>query len=309
MTSTEATGVIEGVPLLDLSHATSADDLAHISAIRSVATVVVPEQLASALTRIPMESVAQVIHAAEGAHVRVHTGAVLLGGDALAEPGGDNEVLVVTGGLIVTSPIERIGFRQVFVTGAVVAPYGSESALGAGLTGVTGAVVYYRLGEDQRFHQLNGTTRISGESMANPGRSPDDILLANGQLLITSPVREVGYQQVIMSGQLLAPRESEPVLMPKLTLNGQAGWYDGTPRFLVGDERYGKAFFELLDRESLAFVGDMVFEDDVTAEVLMESVTEIILVGEIRAPRDAVPAVQALTREKYGEILASEDAD
>lgn len=311
MTDVQTSGVMQHLPLLDLSHAATADDLAHIQLIEDVAVVIVPEHLATTLTRIPMRKVASIIPVAQGARVRTHTGSLRIGGDGLADPGGDNEVLVVTGGLIVTSPVERVGFRQIFVTGLVLAPRGSESVVGAALTQVTGSVHYYNHAENQEFREFNGLTSVSGGTLANPGGSPDDILLVNGQLLVTDPVpSEAGsFQRIIVNGALLAPRESEPVLAARLTVNGEAGWYSGQPRFLVGDETYAQSFFELLAAdEHLAFVGDAVLDDDVSAETVRDTVEKITLLGSLRAPREVVPVLQVLTTEKYGEISVYEDA-
>ncbi|MGH3094970.1 MAG: hypothetical protein ACRDMV_03090 [Streptosporangiales bacterium] len=310
MTDAQTRGVIQDLPLLDLSHAATAEDLAHIRLIEDVAVVVVPEHLTTALTRIPMREVASVIPVAKGARVRTHTGSLRIGGDGLADPGGDNEALVVTGALIVTSPVERVGFRQIFVTGLVLAPRGSESAVGTALTRVTGSVIYYDLADGQEFREFNGVTTVSGATMANPGGTPDDVLLVNGQLLVTDPVpAEAGrFQHIIVNGAVLAPRESEPVLAPRLTVNGQVGWYSGKPRFLVGNETYGQGFFELLGaNEELAFVGDAVLDDDVSAETVRNKVAKITLLGSLRAPREVVPVLQVLATEKYGEIAVSGD--
>lgn len=310
MTDVQTTGVIQDVPLLDLSHATTAEDLAHISLIEDVAVVVVPEHLATALTRIPMRDVASVIPVKKGSRVRTHTGSLRIGGDGLAEPGSDTEALVVTGALIITSPVERVGFQQIYVTGLVLAPRGSESAVGGALTQVTGSVIYYDLADGQEFREFNGLTTVSGETIANPGGSPDDLLLASGQLIVTDPVPAGAghFQRIIVNGALLAPRESEPVLAPRLTVNGRVGWYSGKPRFLVGDETYGQGFFELLGaNEELAFVGDVVLDDDVSAETVQEKVAKITLLGSLRAPKRVIPVLQVLATEKYGEISVHED--
>ncbi|HEX6444865.1 MAG TPA: hypothetical protein VF053_07260 [Streptosporangiales bacterium] len=308
MTTTPG-GVFRDMPLLDLSHAAEPDDLAHIREICNVAVVVVPEHLAHLLGAITMRRVANVIRVRQGARVHAHTGSLMIGGDGLADPGGDNEVLIVTGVLIVTSPVKNVGFRQVHTTGMVLAPRGSESALGAGLTGVTGSVVYYRLGEAQEFRQLTGDVRLSGAAVANPHGSPEDVLITSGRLVVTSDVTDVGYQLIAFGGELLAPRRSETLLTPVLSGGGEIAWYDGQPRFLVGDETYGRAFFELLDDgEQLAFAGEVTIADDgVTPELVRQKVSQITLLGELRAPRDVVPVLQILTTEKCGTITVNRD--
>lgn len=307
--TTTADGVFRDMPLLDLSHAAEPADLAHIREIVKVAVVVVPEHLAHVLASIPMRSVANVIKVRQGAHVHAHTGSLMIGGDGLADPGGENEVLVVTGALIVSSAVKSVGFRQIHVTGMVLAPRGSESALGAGLTGVTGSVVYYRLGERQDFRQLAGDVRLSGAGIANAHGSPDDVLITSGRLVVTSKVTDVGYQLIAFGGELLAPRQSEELLTPVLTGGGEIAWYEGDPRFLIGDETYGRAFFELLDDgERLAFAGDVTIADDgVTPELVRQKVSDITLLGSIRAPKDVVPVLQIRTTEKCGTITVNRD--
>jgi hypothetical protein len=147
-------GRVENLPLLDLSHLASAEELAGIEEITNVAAVVVPDSLAHALTTIRMRNVGAIIPVPTGARVRVHTGTVLLGGDALGDPANEDVVLFVTGCLVITSPVTKVTFREIVVTGTVLAPKGSESALGAGLTRVTGEVNYYRHAEGQEFRQL-----------------------------------------------------------------------------------------------------------------------------------------------------------
>lgn len=301
-------GVIKDVPLLDLSHATSEEDLAHIRSIEDVSAVLVPHDLAHLLSRIEMSDVSAIIPVAAGAHVRVHTGSVLLGGDALAEPGGDNEILVVTGALIVTSPVPRVGYSEIVVTGSVLGPRGSESTLGAGLTRVTGSVDYYTYAEGQQFKQFAGQVKVSGEVLGNPGGSPDDVLIAGGQIMVTSPVHEVGFQRIIIGGQLIAPRDSQSVLGPALSVGGQVAWYGGQPRFFVGSDTFGADFFSYLPEPvALVLVGAFEIEDDVQPDAVREKITEITVVGNLTAPKPLVPLLQVLATEKYGEISVAGD--
>jgi hypothetical protein len=302
------TGTVENVAVLDLSSLRGTDDLAAIGRIEGVALVLVPESLAGALTRIPMRNVASVVPVPDGAEIRMHTGSVVLGGDALANPGADDVVLVVTGTLALSSPVHEVNFRRVIVTGVVLAPRGSEAALGAGLSRVTGSVQYYDHVEGQRFRTMSGQTEISGHVLANRGGNPADILFLVGQTIITGPVTEVGYQEIFAAGQLLAPRESEPVLAPVLTHEGQLVWYDDQPRVFTGKETFGRGFFELLDEPlSLMLVGRFTFEDDLPPELLRAKVASITLVGTIIAPKELVPVLQLLTTQKHGRITTERD--
>jgi hypothetical protein len=304
--SQQPTGVIENIPLLDLSHATWAEDFDRLTRIANVGAVVVPDSLSHALAGVEMENVGAIIPVPTGSHVRIHTGGLMIGGAALAEPDGDNEVLIVTGALIVTSPITRIRYREVVVTGLVLAPRGSESALGAALTRVTGSVSYYRYAEGQEFKQLAGDVRLSGASLANPGGSPDDVLLLAGEVIVTSPVERVGYQRIYYGGSLVLPEVSEPELMRVLSGGGRLAWYSGQPRFFNGDAEFGREFFELLEEPiSLALVGEFQITDDVPVELVRRKVKEITLVGNLTAPRDLIPVLQVLTTQKYGELAVA----
>ena len=309
MTDRRPTGEIRDVALLDLTPMTSAEDLAGISRISDVAIVLVPEPLMAAAAGIPMDDVAMVVPVPEGVEVRVHTGALVMAGEALAGPEAENAALVVTGTLILTSPVPRVAYRQVIVTGLVLAPHGSEATLGAGLTRVMGSVDYYPYAEEQEVKVSTGQLLADGEILANPAGGPDDVLVVAGQLIVTGPVTKVGYRRIVVAGQLLAPRTSLAVLGPAIVVKGQLAWYTGQPRFFVGKERFERSFFELLDRPlSLALVGRFEIGPDVPPELLRDKVAEIVLVGRLVAPRRLVGVLQLLTTEKVGSITVAEDA-
>jgi hypothetical protein len=129
-----------------------------------------------------------------------------------------------------------------------------------------------------------------------------------GQLIVTGPVVKVGYRRIVVAGQVLAPRDSQPVLGPAAIVKGQLAWYTGQPRFFIGKERFGRSFFELLDQPlTLALVGRFEIDPEVPPELLREKVEEITLVGRLIAPRPLVGVLQLLTTEKIGEIRVAED--
>jgi hypothetical protein len=303
-------GEIHDVAMLDLTPMTSAEDLAGITRISDVALLIVPESLMPAVAGIPMDDVAMVVPVPDGVQVRTHTGSLVVGGDALAGPGVENAALVVTGALVVTSPVSKVSYRQIIVMGLVLAPRGSESVLGTGLTRVTGGVDYYPYAEGQEVKVSTGQLRVSGEVLANAGGGADDVLVVAGQLIVTGPVAKVGYRRVVVAGQLLAPADSQPVLGPVAVVKGQLVWYTGQhPRFFVGKERFERSFFELIDRPlSLGLVGVFEIDPEVPPELLREKVAEITLVGRLTAPRRLVGVLQLLATEKVGEIVVAEDA-
>ena len=255
MTDRRLAGVISDVSLLDLTPLSSADELAAITRISDVAIMLVPESLMPAVAGIPMDDVAMVVPVPDGVEVRGHTGALVMGGEALAAPEAENAALIVTGTLILTSPVQKVAYRQVIVLGLVLAPPGSESALGAGLTRVTGSVDYYPYAEGQEVKVSTGQFRPTGSPRQPDRRSrrrprggrPADRDRASGQGRVPARRgRRAGGR----------PPGQPGVLGPAIAVKGQLVWYSGHPRFFVGKDRFGRSFFELIDQQlTIALVG------------------------------------------------------
>jgi len=297
--------VISGEAVVDFSHLSSPEDLAAIARIEGVATVIVPRSLAAAYARIPTSDVAATVFVPDGANIRVHTGSLTVSGDGL---GVADDVLVVIGMLVITSPVTGEVPRQVIVVGQVLAPRGSEAVLGRVLGGGAGSVSYYRYTEGQDFKVLSGQVKLSGAMLANPAGEAGDILIAAGQVIVTGAVTTVGYAQVIVAGQFIAPEASRELLEPRIQVTGQAVWYRGdTTRILLEDIRVGPDFFRLLDHPvSLVLLGDMTVAPGVSEDMVREKITEIIALGDITAPAELVPVFQVLTTEAFGDIRAAD---
>jgi hypothetical protein len=301
-------GVIEDVPMLDLTPMTSAEDLAGIARIRDVAIVVARESMMPAVMGIPMQDVATIVAVPDGVDVRKHTGSLVMAGEALAAEGMENTALIVVGTLILNTPVPKVTYGQVIVIGMVLAPHGSEAALGAGLTRVSGSVDYFPYVEGQEIKVSTGQLRVGGDFLANPAGGGGDILVLAGQMIVAGPVTKVGFSRVFLAGQLLAPRDSQPVMAPAVIVKGQVGWYGGQPRFFIGRDSFGRSFFELADAPlNLALLGAFEIDPDVSAELLREKVEEITLVGRLVAPKRLVGALQLLATEKVGVISVAED--
>lgn len=174
--------------VLDLSHLTSPEQLATITRIERVAAVVVRQSLAAGYAKIPSERVGATIYLPDDEQVRVraHTGMLTVGGDGLGAP---EDVLVVVGLLVVTSPVTGPVPQRIHVIGSVIAPRGSEPALGPALAATTGTVSYYPYAEGQEVKVLAGQVQLSGASLANPTGQPDDLLIAAGQVVVTASAR------------------------------------------------------------------------------------------------------------------------
>jgi hypothetical protein len=297
--------VVSDQPVADFSHLTSPEQLAAISRIEDVALVIVPESLAAAYAAIPSSQVAATIYVPDGATVRVHTGVLAAGGDGL---GAADDVLIITGMLIITSPVTGPVPKRIHVTGSVLAPRGSEAALGPALATVTGGVSYYRPADGQDIKVLSGQVRLSGALLANPAGEADDMLIAAGQVVITGEVTTVGYRQVVIAGQLAAPAASRDVIEPRARVQGQAAWYAGRdPRVFYEDTSLGPDFFRLLDHPvSLVVFADLTITAGVTEALLREKITGISVFGDVTAPSGLIGALQALTIDAFGAIRAGD---
>jgi hypothetical protein len=160
--------VVSGQPVADFSHLTAPEQLGAIGRIENVALVIVPESLAGAYAAIPTSQVAATIFVPDGANVRVHTGALMVGGDGI---GAADDVLIITGLLIITSPVTGPVPQRIHVVGSVLAPRGSEAALGPALAGGTGGVSYYTLADGQDIKVLS-VSQPARRSRPAPRSSP-----------------------------------------------------------------------------------------------------------------------------------------
>ena len=296
--------VISDQPVVDFSHLTSPEQLAAISEIKDVALVIVPEPLAAAYAAIPSSDVAAIVYV-PGGNVRVHTGALVVGGDGI---GAEDDVLVVVGMLVITSPVTNPLPRRIYVIGSVLAPRGSEPVLGPALAGGTGGVSYYQHADGQEVKLLSGQVKISGAMLANPAGRPDDILIAAGQIVVSGEVNTIGYQSVIIAGQVAAPAASRDAIEPVAQIQGQAGWYEGgAPRVFTADATLGADFFRLLDHPvSLVVFGDLTIAAGVSEAMMREKITGITVFGDAAAPPELMGMLQVLATDVFGDIRASD---
>lgn len=296
--------VISNQPVADFSHLTAPEHLAAISRIEDVALAIVPKSLASVYTAIPSSDVASTVYVPDGANVRMHTGSLVASGDGL---GDEHDVLIVTGMLLVTSPVTGKVPRRIHVTGSVFAPRGSEPALGPALAGSTGTVSYFPF-EGQDIRVMTGQLTMSGAMLANPAGQADDMLFAAGQVVINGEVTTMGYGQLLIAGQLAAPASSRDVIEPRAQVLGQAAWYRGNePRVFYESTSLGPDFFRLLDHPvSLIVLEDLTITAGVTEAALREKVTGISVFGDVTCPPELLGMVQVLTTDVFGAIRAAD---
>jgi hypothetical protein len=297
--------VVSEQAVADFRHLTAPEQLAAIDRIERVALVIVPESLAAAYAAIPSSQVAATIYVPDGANVRVHTGVLVTGGDGI---GAADDVLIITGMLIITSPVTGPVPQRIHVVGSVLAPRGSEAALGPALAGGTGGVSYYTPASGQDIKVLSGQVKLSGAMLANPAGQADDMLIAAGQVVITGEVTAVGYRQVIIAGQVAAPAASRDVIEPRAQVQGQAAWYRGDdPRVFFADTSLGPDFFRLLDHPvSLVVLGALTITAGVTEAMMREKITGISVFGDTTAPPGLVGVLQVLTTDAFGAIRAGD---
>ncbi|WP_029137449.1 hypothetical protein [Nakamurella lactea] len=293
-------GVIGHRPVLDLSGLTAPEQLAGIAGIEQVAVVVVPRSLAAAYTAIPTRKVATTVFVPDGTRPRVHTGTLTVGGDGL---GSADDALIVTGVLAVTGPVTGDLPALIHVTGTVLVPRGSEAAIGRVLEG-TGSVVAYRWAETQEIRTHGGQLSISGAGLTNPIGEPDDVLVLAGQTVVTGEVGGIGYRQVVVVGQAAFPAAAQEALDPRLVAQGQVGWYvSDNPRTFVGGAPLAAEYLRLLEAPaSLIVTGNLDIADDVSAELLRDKVSDIVVFGNITAPDALVPTLQYLATQAFGSI-------
>jgi hypothetical protein len=301
---TDERGVVRGQGVLDLSHLTSADQLAAITRISEVGAVVVPAALAGAYAAISVSEIGATVFVPEGLKPRVHVGPLVVGGDGIGAP---DEMLVVVGVLVITGPVIGELPGRISVVGSMFAPRGSEAALGRVFGGGVGTVTYYRHQEGQdgpHVKMLSGQVRLTGAALANRAGDPGDILVAAGQVIITGEVGPIGYRQILVAGQVLAPEAAQAELETRMDAQGQTVWYrSGDPRIFLADIELGPDYFRLLDHQvSLVSFGDLTIGAGVTADLLREKVADIVLFGDVVAPAEAVPAIQVLATAVMGQI-------
>lgn len=297
--------ILRDQAVVDLHHLTSAEEFAAIGQIEDVALVIVPQSLAAAYLAIPASDVAATVYVPDEANVRTHTGMMQVPGDGI---GAGDDVLIVTGGLLITSPLTGPLPREIHVTGAVFAPYGSEKSLGPVLKTTTGSVTYYRYAEEQDFKVLSGDVKLSGATLENRAGRPDDILIAVGEVVITGQVSDVGYGLATVAGEIAAPESSREVLEPRLQAVGQTSWYPGdNPRVFHGETSLGAGFFRLIDEPvTVVSFGELTILPDVTESLLREKVRSFSLFGPTTAPAELVGVVQFLATDAFEPIEAGE---
>ncbi len=187
--------------------------------------------------------------------------------------------------------------------GVVLVPEQLAGVLGRISMEDVGAIVPIPPGD---VNVLSGQVKLTGEMLA--GGNPEAILILVGQTHISSVAQSVGYKELRVYGQLFALRGSEAAISAKLTqFSGQVFYLPANARNLMGKTTISQEFLDLLP-EPCPFIvlGNLTIEPDVTVEMLKAKVPEIVLMGNITAPKALLPLLQVLTPEMMGEIRERE---
>jgi hypothetical protein len=137
-------GAITHLGLLDLRLLRSIDELANVTRISHVGTILVSDQLEGSINRIPMNHVGSILTIPSDMKVKLLTGDLRLGGDFLANASGDpEETLLIVGTLMITSPVQAIGFKTIMLTGELFAPKCCESIVTSAISKLIGELYFY----------------------------------------------------------------------------------------------------------------------------------------------------------------------
>lgn len=300
----ERKGAIKNMGMLDLTSAKTAEELSGITSMENVGVVLVPEHLTAALAGIPSQNVGSVVPVPQGAKMNLQVGQTRLSGEALAA-GPEDAILVLVGQIIITTPVEQVGYKELRVVGQLLAPRGSETALGAKLANLTGQAVYYPEGA----RLIMGSETLSREALESLTRPTP--LMVEGRLTIeddvTPELLRSKVPEIMLTGIIEAPKALWPALR-SLMVDSTGRLVPKGSRFITGKESFGAAFLELLpEAVVLVVTGKLAFEDDVTVELLRSKVSEVYLTGKIKAPKALVPHLQILAVDKTGQIEADSD--
>jgi hypothetical protein len=122
----------------------SIGELRNITEIVQVGTILISDTFQGTLSGIPMTQVGSIISLPEGSKVNKIGGTMKISGEFLENPSVDgSDILLVTGELLITSPVTKFGYKQLIVTGQLFVPRGSEGVLSPFVTQLTGGIIAY----------------------------------------------------------------------------------------------------------------------------------------------------------------------
>lgn len=193
---------IKDVGMLDLRYAKSAEDLAEISSISDVGVILISEDLIGALGRIDIKDVGTIVPIPTNGNVNCMTGQTRLTGEALAS--GDPEtILVLVGQTFITTPVTSVGYKEIRVCGQLFAVRGSEIALTAKISHLTGQNFF--LPADHRIVMGEESLGVEFLELLPAGTA----FVVMGKLYVDEDVPKAllleKVQEIVLMGEILAP--------------------------------------------------------------------------------------------------------
>ena len=171
----------------------------------------VPEKLMADFMKLSINNLGSIIPVPEGVRVELHSRPMFAGGEYLSW-GSDDVMLVVSGALFVTSPVERVGYREIRIDGPMYVPKGSEGPIRAKLRDLRGPSFSYRYPPGARLIISEETFgRAFLEMLPEP--TP---LLVFGELTfekdVTPELLKSKIPEIVLIGQISVPKDLLPVV-------------------------------------------------------------------------------------------------
>lgn len=137
-------GGIENTGYVDLTGIADPKELEGITQIANTGVVLVREDMASAVAKIPMRNVGQVVSVPAGKRVSIRAGIVQMSGAALENADGDaGDILVLVGQTVINGVPAKVGYELV-VVGMVILPFEAQDMITRAITKFAGQAMPYR---------------------------------------------------------------------------------------------------------------------------------------------------------------------
>jgi hypothetical protein len=210
-------GRISSVPLLDFRHVKSADELEHITAISSVGAILISEDFQGIITKFKLNSVGGIVTVPKNAKLKIITGSLKLTGEFLENTDGDpDEILLLVGELMITTPFKKVGFKSIIATGEFLIPKGSEGVFGTSVSQLTGEVFYYNHVNARIF---SGQDRF-GKDFFSYMKQPLSMILKGDFIIeadVTPELLQEKVSEIVLMGNLQAEDKKLVPLLLALT--------------------------------------------------------------------------------------------
>jgi len=291
--------------LLDLSSLKSVAELG-ADKIINTGTLVVPERLMPELTKLDFTNSGILIPVPDGVRVERWHADMYASGEDLAS-GDENAILFIAGALYVTSPVERVGYREIRPAYTTYIPKGSEDVIRAKIGHLSGPTFSYRYPPGARAIVTDETI---GRAFLEMLPEPTPLMVCRELTFsndVTVEVLRKKITEIILLGGTICTTAN---LLPAIQLLTTQRYGDGAIKSSaasVGRDIYST---ETMSREYLELVanplkinvyGMLTIEADVTPELFDAKVIGITTYGVTKAPKVLVPLIQ-MKGDTYGQV-------